>query len=296
MTILVTGATGYIGREFVKKYNSMYDIVVLVRHTSDVSKLESLNCIIKHYKTFEEIDFIVKESKIAGIVHFASNVIISHDIKDIDEIMDSNIKYGTFLLEACKKNNIKWFINTGTFWQNYQNDDYNPVNLYAATKEAFQNIAKYYTETTNMVVTTIKLNDTFGPNDTRPKIFNLWNEYSKSGKTLEMSKGEQIIDISYIDDILNAFVIMIENLQKPNIEKYNNKSFVVSSNQRMTLKELSYLFIKVSKKQLNIDWGGKLYKKREVMVPYQNGKKIPNWKQKYSLEEAIINSLGEDVK
>ena len=61
-------------------------------------------------------------------------------------------------LTFSKKFNLKWFINTGTFWQNYQSEKYNPVNLYAATKEAFQNIAKYYTETSSLIFTTIKLN------------------------------------------------------------------------------------------------------------------------------------------
>jgi len=294
MTILVTGATGYIGREFAKAYCDEYNIIVLVRESSDIRQLESLDCTIVRFESFSEIDDIFNQYIIDGVLHFASSVIVEHNIAQIDNLLDSNIKYGTYLLEACKKYDVKWFINTATFWQNYENEEYNPVNLYAATKEAFQDIAKYYTQTTDLVFTTIKLNDTFGPNDMRPKIFNLWDRYSKSGEVLDMSKGEQIIDISYIEDVLETFQIMIENLQKDNKMIYNNSCYVVSSNQRMTLKNLAKLFEDVTKQKLNINWGARPYRDREVMVPYEKGIQVPDWKQKYSLEEAILKAIGEN--
>ncbi len=293
MTMLITGATGYIGREFVKAYSEEYNIIALIRDSSDISQLEALNCTIERFADFSEIDTIFSENNIDGVLHFASNVVVEHTVNQIDSLLESNIKFGVYLLEACKKYNVKWCINTGTFWQNYESEDYNPVNLYAATKEAFQDIAKYYTQISDLIFTTIKLNDTFGPNDTRPKIFNLWDKYSKSGEILDMSKGEQVIDISYIEDVLSAFKTMIENLQNDDNTIYNNSCYVVSSSQRMPLKKLAILFEKVTKKKLNINWGGRPYRDREVMKPYDSGILVSNWKQKYTLEEAIIKTIGE---
>lgn len=293
MVILVTGATGYIGREFIKAFQNNYEIIALVRKSSDISQLESLNCIVSKFDNYEDINSIFDEYSITGIVHLASNVIVEHNSIDIGNLIESNIKYGTYLLESSKKFHIKWFINTGTFWQNYNNNDYNPVNLYAATKEAFENIAKFYTQTSNLIFTTIKLNDTFGPNDFRPKIFNLWDKYSKSGEVLAMSEGEQIIDISYIEDVVYAFKTMIDNLENEKKIKYNNSCYVVSSNQRMTLKELANLFKKTTSRRLLINWGDRPYRSREVMKPYESGTLVPNWRQKYRLEESIIKTIGE---
>lgn len=294
MTILVTGATGYIGREFVKAYSKDFKFIVLARESSDINQLELLNCTIEKYTDFEKIDEIFLQNNIDGVIHFASNVVVEHTVNQIDSLIDSNIKFGVYLLEACKKNNSKWFINTGTFWQNYESDHYNPVNLYASTKEAFQDIAKYYTQTSSLIFTTIKLNDTFGANDPRPKIFNLWDKYSKSGEVLDMSEGEQIIDTSYIEDVISAFKTMIENLQKDNNVIYNNNSYIVTSNQKMSLKELARLFEKITKRKLNINWGGRSYREREVMKPYDKGILVPNWIQKYTLEEAIKKTIGEN--
>lgn len=293
-TILVTGATGYIGKEFIRKYQNEFNIIALVRKKSDISILKQFNCKIEIFNDFNDIDDIFQNNTILGIVHFASYVKVEHNKEDIENLIDSNIKFGTHLLDLCKIYSVKWFINTGTFWQNYKNEDYNPVNLYAATKEAFQALARFYTETSSLIFTTIKLNDTFGPNDNRAKIFNLWNEYSKTGKILDMSKGEQIIDTSYIDDVVSAFRIMIDNLQKENCEEFNNKNYIVSSKQRITLKQLANLFKKVTNKDLNINWGGRMYRNREVMIPLESSKLVPNWKQKYTLEEAIIKTIGEN--
>jgi CDP-paratose synthetase len=292
VSLLVTGGTGYIGKEFIKAFYSDYDIVALVRSSSDISQLEGIGCKIEKFDSFEDIKDVFESYAISGVVHFASHVIIEHNSNDIKNLINGNIEYGVYLLELSKNYNTKWFINTGTFWQHYLGGDYNPVNLYAATKEAFEKIALFYTETSNLIFTTIKLNDTFGPNDERLKVFNLWSEYSKSGEPLDMSRGEQIIDISFIEDVVSAFGVMVDNLQGKNRKLFNNKCYVVSSNQRMNLKEMARVFEQVTGRRLNINWGKRDYRDREVMIPVSVFEIVPNWKQKYSLEDAIIKSIG----
>ena len=197
MKILVTGATGFIGQNLVKVLlDKNYEVHCIVRVDSNTSNISQNITIFKYDQNIGGLIEYFNEQKFDGLIHLASLFLATHTKDDISNLISSNIKFGTELLEACKVSDVKWFINTGTFWQNYENEDYNPVNLYAATKEAFENIAKYYIETSNLIFTTIKLNDTFGANDTRNKVFNIWNKIPKSGEILDMSAGEQIIDIS----------------------------------------------------------------------------------------------------
>lgn len=293
MLIVVTGGTGYIGREFIKKYSKSFDIIALVRNSSLISKIENLDCKIKRFTNLNEIDIIFNELKPIGVVHFASNIIVEHKSDEISSLIKSNIEYGVYLLESCKSNHVKWFLNTGTFWQNYQNEEYNPVNFYAATKEAFENIAKYYTQTSNLIFTTIKLNDTFGPNDSRNKIFNIWKKIAESGEILDMSQGEQIIDISYIEDIISAYEVLITHLNSDNSQIFKDRTFAVKSESRVSLKKLSKIFEKVTTSNLNIVWGNRKYREREVMIPWEKGECVPGWKPKYSLFEAIKKTIGE---
>ncbi len=293
MKLLITGATGFIGQELIRSLQNSYTIVALVRESSDTSVLKTMSCEIVKFNNNENIIDIFTNNKFVGVIHIASNVCVEHNTSEIETLMSSNITFGTYLLEACKQTNVRWFINTGTFWQNYQNEDYNPVNLYAATKEAFETISKYYTETSDLIFTTIKLNDTYGPNDIRPKIFTLWNNISKTRAHLDMSKGEQIIDISYINDVISSYTVLIEHLTSKDAITFKNKTFVVSNKEKMPLNELAILFEETTNKQLNINWGGREYRQREVMKPYSLGKNVPNWEQKYSLKDGIRKTLTE---
>ena len=291
MTILVTGVTGYIGREFIRLSPNIYNIIALIRNKSDDAELKVLKCKIIRFSAYRDLNAIFNQNQIVGVVHFASKVVVKHTDSDISKLIDSNITFGTKLLEASKNTDVKWFLNTGTFWQNYQNKEYSPVNLYASTKEAFEKIAKLYSEISNLTFTTIKLNDTFGPNDTRNKIFNLWADNLNNNETIDMSAGEQIIDISYIDDVINAYIVMIDNLSQNNISQYNNKTFVVTNSEKPTLKELSKIFEDITKSKLSINWGNRKYRDREVMLPYLNGNCVPNWKQQNSLKESIQKTI-----
>ena len=287
MNILITGSTGFIGREVAYHLRNKHQIYILARKSSDVSAMDLTSLVVLRFEQYFELVDIFKECKFDGVIHAASSVVVEHTKEQISSILDSNILFGTHLLEAARMTNVNWFLNTGTFWQHYDNEVYNPVNLYSATKEAFENIAKFYTQTSNLIFTTIKLNDTFGLNDTRDKIFNLWLKIARSGERLDMSGGEQIIDISYIDDIVSAYATMVENFKQDIACQYNNKSFVVTNEEKPTLRELSKIFEEVSGEKLSINWGGRDYRYREVMQPYSLGSVVPNWKQKFTLKEAI---------
>lgn len=292
MKIFVTGATGFIGNHLVKKLlEENYDVTINLRVGNNFIFDER----VKFYHLEEagietDIQFLKKEA-FDGVIHLASLYITNHNSNDIVSLINSNVRFGTYLLECASQAKVKWFINTGTFWQHFNNEAYSPVNLYAATKQAFESVAQYYVDSQQIIFCTLKLSDTFGPNDTRLKIFNLWDRIAKSGEVLEMSAGEQIIDISYIDDVVNAFLLLANQLFTEDSSIENGASYFVKALKRHTLKELATIFENTTGQKLNIIWGGKAYREREVMTPYSLGKNLNNWTPKVSLEEGIIRTF-----
>lgn len=289
MKVVLTGATGFIGKHLISELISKgCSIVAIVRPGSDISHLQKNNIPVHYYNgEYNSLfNFFVCE-KPDGIIHLASLILVEHTSDQITELVNSNILFPTHLIEAAANADIKWFLNTGTFWQNYEAKEYSPVNLYAATKQAFEDLAQYYFETKNINFVTFKLYDTFGPNDTRSKIFNLWLKSAISGELLEMSAGEQVIDISYIDNITAGYSELIHLLSEDLGKKLCGKTFAIKTKERLTLKELAKVFEKVTGKKLNIAWGRKSYRQREVMIPWQQSEEIPGWVPKVSLEEGI---------
>jgi CDP-paratose synthetase len=256
LKILVTGATGYIGNYFIRMMQNDASITALLRRESNEESLISFSCSTLRFNSYEEIPLIMELNKFDGVMHFASHISDSSGDENIGTLIDSNILYSTYLLEGASKSGVSWFINTGTFWQNYNSSIYCPVNLYAATKESFQCISKYYTETSEMLFATIKLNDTFGPHDKRKKLLSyIINSNQSSGDIIQLTDGEQIIDASFIEDIISAYWQLIIELNKDH--SLSGKTFYVSNSEKYTLKETIGLLESVTCKKFNINWGGK---------------------------------------
>ena len=291
MKIVVTGSTGFVAKALIDTLiDNGHEVHAIIRESSNTYGInKKTHFFIDNGDTKALINFF-DTLKPNGVLHLASLFLAQHQEEEIESLILSNITFGTRLLEASVKTNVQWFINTGTFWQHYENKDYSPVNLYAATKQAFQDIAKFYYETKQINFVTIKLNDTFGEGDTRKKVFNLWKGLSETGEHLGMSPGEQIIDISYIQDIVEAYILMIEHLRNDTIYTYAGEVYSVSSSERMPLKELAKVYEKATNTRLNITWGERSYRDREVMFPWDKGKPVPNWKQNIPLTHAIKNT------
>ena len=124
---------------------------------------------------------------------------------------------------------------------------------------------------------------TYGPNDTRKKIFKLFKDNAESGEILKMSPGEQKLDILFISDIISGFKHLTELLAS---QEDLEEEYVLSSGQQRSLKEIASEFERVSGMKLNIEWGGRPYRDREVMIPWK-GKVLPMWEAHVELEEGI---------
>ncbi len=302
MKIFLTGGTGFIGSHLLKKFiKEGHQITALIRQ-KNCQKLKKLSE-FTNFKSFEyneENQNLDKHFSINNydlIIHLATYYGTNDDQKDLHQLINTNIEFSTSLLSCATKYSVKNFINTGTFFQHYNNADYSPVNLYAATKQAFMSLAKYYYEKENGInFVTLKLFDTYGPNDTRPKIFNFWKKIANSSEVIDMSLGEQLINILYIDDIVNGFYELAQQLDNDQKRNLNGKSFVLSADNEISLKDLAEVFEKVANCKLNINWGAKVYRDREIMKPYNKGIKLPNWRPQISLEEGIKKLLNSEQK
>lgn len=274
--VLVTGATGFIGSNLCRKLlNNNFEVHILIRKNSKFDYLEDIGNKLKKYiwdNSIENLSKYLKVNKIKCIFHLAAFIKTEHEINDVENLLNSNILFGTEILEAMKYSDTKLVINTGTYWQHYNSEEYNPVDLYAATKEAFEKIIKYYVEVENIRCITLKLFDTYGENDKRSKLINLLNKFADEGKELDMSLGEQKLDLVHIDLVTDSFLKAYEILEKN--EDIKNEIFGVSSGRQISLREIVKNFEKETGKKLKINWGARPYRKREVMEPITTLKNI----------------------
>lgn len=293
-TVLVTGATGFVGSSLVRHLSaSGFKVHVLIRKESDLSSIcKDKKFIDSHIYdgTIFSLKSILSKVNPSHVFHLAALFLAEHNESNIDELLYSNIHFSTQLVDAMVSEKIPYLVNTGTSWQHYKNADYNPVNLYAATKQAFENILKFYVEASSLRVVTLSLFDTFGPNDARKKVLRVLWEAKDRDVPLKMSPGEQKINLVYIDDVVRAFEMAFyygKNM-RPGHEKFG-----IRSDNDISLRDLVNLFESSLDINLKIDWGGREYRKREVMVPWDGGPGLPGWRPEVSIREGLQRTFGD---
>lgn len=289
MNILVTGATGFIGTHLTGELRKHHQLYILGQFPGDPEKLGLPGYIMDD--DIPRLAAFMREHEISGIIHLASLYLAVHKPEQVKALVDSNVGFGASVLEAASLAGcVRWFLNTGSIWQNYRvgGDAYNPVNLYAATKQAFIDLARYYIDVFGLRFCTLKLCDTYGPRDPRPKIFKLFKDCSESGEVLKMSPGEQMLDILYISDIVSGFCRLVDMLAS---DEPVGEQYVLSSGEHRSLRSLAETFERISGRRLAIEWGGRPYRDREVMVPWR-GPVLPGWKPMVDLETGIRKFLN----
>ncbi|AJI82144.1 paratose synthase [Yersinia enterocolitica] len=287
MRILITGASGYIGSNLACYLNSNgFEVFGLIRsEVVDENKIKLLSGVKLEILDEKNLCSLVENINPDIVIHIASLTSVTHDYSTIENLLRSNIEFPTKLLEAMEVAGVKKFINTGTTWQNYNSADYEPVNLYAATKQAFEDILKYYIFAKGFSSITLRLFDTYGPNDTRKKLIPLLDRLAETKESLDMSEGNQEIELVHINDICSAYKTAILKLQDGQPGYANVYS--VDTGSRMSLKKLVKLYEKVNDVTLNINWGARPPREREIMRLCTNLTVLPNWSPTIPLDEGI---------
>lgn len=276
---VITGATGYIGSCLVKYLlQHGWEVHIIAQPEFGYANIENMKDKIHIFEYNHDINSLIEyfiKIEVDVVFHLAAAVIADCRPEQVSVLIQSNIQFGTEILEAMKYSSTRLFVGTGSYWQNYNSDTYNPVDLYAATKEAFEKILQYYVDAHLFRAVTLRLFDVYGEDDKRPKLLNLLKEIAGTDKSIDVSPGEQYLDMVHISDVCSAYLKAYEYLISNS--DISNEIYGVYTGKPFTLKQIVAEFEKVLDKKITVNWGGKPYKKREIMNPATVYSQLPNW-------------------
>ncbi|SFW16997.1 Nucleoside-diphosphate-sugar epimerase [Prevotellaceae bacterium HUN156] len=286
---IITGATGYIGSHVLKYLLSKgWDIHVIADPKFGYANIED---VLTQIDVFEYEGNIIslceyfQKVRPDVVFHLAAAVITNYRPEQIPVLIRSNIQFGTEILEAMKSSETKLLVSTGSYWQNYNSDTYNPVDLYAATKEAFEKIIQFYVDAYGFRHINLRLFDVYGEDDRRPKLWNLLKKIAGTEEEIDVSPGEQFLDMVHVKDVCTAYEKAYELLfHNKNIV---NKVYGVRTGRFYMLKDLISLYKQKLNKNVHVNIGAKKYKDREVMKPYSGYDYLPNWESKVDIDEGL---------
>jgi len=292
---LVTGAGGFIGGKLARRLLADgWSVDLLVRPSTVIPGDLSDARILQFEGDTESLISIVAEANPDLVFHLASLYLADHSPEQVASLVASNVLLTAQLAEAmtvsCSAGAAR-LVAAGTAWQHYRDAEYLPVNLYAATKQAADALLRYYVDARGLSLLTLKLFDTFGAGDTRRKLVQLLVDAAVSGDRLGMSPGEQTIDISHVDDVVDAFVVAGNRLlaaEGPLDEGY----FV--SGERYRVRELVGLVEQALGCRIDVVFGERPYRAREVMQPVTPAAEqvLPGWAPRRKLADTLPTLRG----
>jgi nucleoside-diphosphate-sugar epimerase len=289
MKIIITGSTGFVGRNLIPKLIlKNYQILEFTRNL-DFSH-ELFNNQTQKYLIDEDQNELVKtieEFKPDIIIHLASFLSSLDDYNTLNKLLDSNIKFICRLLDATKKIDLKLFVNTGSFAEYHSgNKNFDPAYLYSATKSASRLFLDYYSKLYNFKQTTVVPYTIYGGIDTQKKIIDIIYDSTLNSNPLDLSPGEQVLDFIHIDDVTDFYIVLIENHHK--ISQKTN--YQLGTGIGHSLKQVAQIVEIITNQKTNINWGGKNYRASDVMFAVADLSEINNtfqWNPKISLLDGV---------
>jgi nucleoside-diphosphate-sugar epimerase len=226
-TILLTGATGFLGSHLLEALiKEGYKVVILKRSFSNTWRIDHLMDKVKNYN----IDIIpfekaFEEQKIDVVIHTATNY--GRNNENVSKIVDVNLMFSLKLLETATYFNTNTFFNTDTLQYKY-------LSNYTLSKKQFIEWLKTFGEAKKIKVVNLRLEHMYGPGDDAKK-FVVWLMGQMLSNTAEinLTKGEQKRDFIFIDDIVNAYMLLLRQTERlPQVSEFD-----VGTGKQISIKE-----------------------------------------------------------
>jgi nucleoside-diphosphate-sugar epimerase len=261
-------------------------VTCLKRESSDLWRVKKLSQKVA-WADIESTDFhdLILEKKIDYIVHCATD----YGKRQVNpmETIEANLMLPLRLIHASKETTVSAFINTDTILDKR-------INHYSLSKSQFVDWLRYYSN--DYTVMNIAIEHFYGAHDDVSKFasFIISELLDNKVKELDLTKGLQERDFIHIDDVTEAFLILIDQISTLKKDFYH---FEVGSNELISIKGFVTLVKKLcDNTNTKLNFGALPYRKNEVMSTNADTSflKSLGWNTQFTLEEGLKEAINAE--
>lgn len=230
-TIFVTGASGFIGANLVKRIltsepsakvigldsmNDYYDVRIKEARLAELQQFPDYTFVKGNLADKTLITSIFEQYHPEIVVNLGAQAGVRYSITNPDAYIESNMIGFYNILEACRHYPVEHLVyasSSSVYGSNkkvpYSTDDKvdNPVSLYAATKKSNELMAHAYSKLYNIPSTGLRFFTVYGPAGRPDMAYFGFTNKLRDGKTIQIfNYGNCKRDFTYVDDIVEGVV------------------------------------------------------------------------------------------
>ncbi len=181
---------------------------------------------------------LFKSEKFDAVCNLAAQAGVRYSLTNPDAYIDSNIIGFMNILEACRHNGVKnlsyassssvYGLNEELPFSTNHNVDH-PISLYAASKKSNELMAHTYSHLFDISTTGLRFFTVYGPWGRPDMALFLFTKAALEGNKIDVfNNGDMLRDFTYVDDIVEGIIRVIDNPAK-NDKNWNGKTGEVST-------------------------------------------------------------------
>jgi nucleoside-diphosphate-sugar epimerase len=269
---IVTGGNGFIGSALARTLRNLGHQVIVTGRKS-VSSNQS-DIMYSNESSVEQLCKLFEGAE--AVFHLATHFSSSNSPVELEKMLESNIKFSNTVAMACRVVGVNYLINMESMSQHVEGKIGNAKNYYAFTKNIGSKSIELWSAKTTSVMN-LCLFDTYGALDNRGKLIQTLLLQTATSKHLELSKGDQIVDYLYIDDVVSGIMKSLDVLKVASTEQITSCRYRLTSYRYPSLRNFIAEVEKILSREFRINWGKRPYREGEMFDNWDYPHVLPEW-------------------
>ncbi len=236
MTVIVTGAAGFIGSYTAQRlldrgetvvgvdiFNDYYDPALKAARAAKLESQDRFRMVRMDIADADGFAALVKTSGAKRVVHLAAQAGVRYSLENPFAYERSNLAGHLSVLEACRHNGVEHLVYASSSsvygdrpqaGEAFKETDaaVEPVSLYAATKRSGELMSHAYGKLYGLAQTGLRFFTVYGPMGRPDMAYYSFTQKILAGEPIEVfGQGEMSRDFTYIDDIVTGVVAALDH-------------------------------------------------------------------------------------
>lgn len=285
ITLCLTGFSGYIGRHLLETLRGTGIKPFLIpRPGIELPSMPGVY-VAELWNHPEKLAEQLAQLKNVVILNIAGHFVSCHKASDINSLVSGNLVFPLLIFEALKLSNHSRIVNIGTSWEYSDNGRREPTNLYAHLKADNSRILEWYAQESPLRAINLKLNDTYGGNDTRSKLLPLLKNCWLTKKKAQLKSGVQQLNILHIVDVQEG--LLAAALHTSDLLPNEVRTAFLLSDETITVDSLIARLQYQIAPGLSVSFEETSDANQKLRGVWEGAPRLPKWNPRISLDEGL---------